>query len=105
AKASERERRLLHDARVFNGLAAASPLTITAIANGRRMRAAATRRFGPQNAKAIVFDGTKESNPRTWTMHPTRVLQLCALPMALTLLLRPSRHHAPQQSQNQAPAQ
>src|SRR5262245_52341046 len=69
------------------------------------MRAAATRRFGPQNAKAIVFDGTKESNPRNRTMHPTRALQLCALPMALTLLLGPARAQAPEQSKDEAPVE
>jgi hypothetical protein len=97
----------LHDARVFNALAAASPLTIAPIANGCRRRAARHADFGPQNAKAIVFDGTKESNPRTWTMHPTRVLQLCALPMTLTLalalLLGPARAQAPEQSKDEAP--
>src|SRR5262249_26050983 len=69
------------------------------------MRAAATRRFGPQNAKGIVFDGTKESNPRTWTMHPTRVWRLCALPMALTLLLGPPRAQAPEPSKDEAPVE
>ena len=36
-------------------------------------------------------------------MHPTRVLQLCALPMALTLLLGPARAQAPEQSKDEAP--
>ena len=31
-------------------------------------------------------------------MHPTRALQLCALPMALTLLLGPARAQAPEHS-------
>ena len=48
--------------------------------------------------------GAKQSNPRTWTMHPTRMLQLCALPMALSLLLAPARAQAPEHSQDaQAP--
>jgi hypothetical protein len=65
--------------------------------------------FGPQNAKAIVFDGTKESNLRTSTMHPSRVLQLCALPitltLALTLLLGPARAQAPEQSKDETPVE
>ena len=36
-------------------------------------------------------------------MHPTRALQLCALPMALTLLLGPARAQAPEHSTDEAP--
>src|SRR5262249_59863683 len=61
--------------------------------------------FGPQNAKATVFGGTKESNLRTLTMHPSRVLQLCALPMALILLLGPARAQAPDQSKDETPVE
>ena len=38
-------------------------------------------------------------------MHPTRALQLCALPMALTLLLGPARAQAPEHSKDEAPAE
>src|SRR5262245_22570982 len=63
----------------------------------------------PQNAKAIVFDGTKESNLLTPMMHPPRVLQLCALPitlaMALILLLGPARAQAPEQAKDETPVE
>ena len=36
-------------------------------------------------------------------MHPTRMLQLCALPMALGLLLAPARAQAPEPSKEEAP--
>src|SRR6516162_37278 len=36
-------------------------------------------------------------------MHPTRALQFCALPMALTLLLGPARAQAPEHSTDEAP--
>jgi hypothetical protein len=50
-----------------------------------------------------VFDGRKKSNLRTRTMHPTRLLQLCALPVALGLLLAPARAQAPEHSKDEAP--
>src|SRR2546430_544292 len=88
---------------VFNGLAAAAGLTIAPIgAAGTRARPPRDG-FGPQNAKAVVFDGRKPSNLRTRTMHPTRLLQLCALPMALGLLLAPARAQAPEHSKDEAP--
>jgi hypothetical protein len=52
-----------------------------------------------------VFDGTKEIELRTPTMHPSRVLQLCALPMALILLLGPARAQAPEQSKDETPVE
>jgi len=36
-------------------------------------------------------------------MHPTRMLHLCALPMALSLLLAPARAQAPEPSKDEAP--
>src|SRR5262249_61475433 len=36
-------------------------------------------------------------------MHPRRLLQLCALPMALGLLLGPARAQAPEPSKDEAP--
>src|SRR5262249_56724961 len=44
---------------------------------------------------------TRTRGPRT--MHPRRMLQLCALPMALSLLLAPARAQAPEPSQEEAP--
>src|SRR5215471_14834001 len=45
----------------------------------------------------------EDSNLRNRTMHPTRALQLCALPMALALLLGPARAQAPEHSTDEAP--
>src|SRR6516162_463245 len=45
----------------------------------------------------------KTSNLRNRTMHPRRALQLCALPMALALLLGPARAQAPEHSTDKAP--
>jgi hypothetical protein len=95
----------LHHPSVFNALAAASPLTIAPVAKGCSCTRPRPDVFGPQNAKAIVFDGTKESNLRTPTMHPLRVLQLCALPMALVLLLGSARAQAPEQSKDETPVE
>ena len=36
-------------------------------------------------------------------MHPRRMLPLCALPMALSLLLAPARAQGPEPSQEEAP--
>src|SRR5262249_12544532 len=44
-----------------------------------------------------------KSNLRNRTMHPTRALQLCAFPMALTLLLGPARAQAPEHPTDEAP--
>jgi hypothetical protein len=46
---------------------------------------------------------TTTSNPRNRTMHAFRGLQLCALPMALALLLGPARAQAPEHSTDEAP--
>src|SRR5215813_2731538 len=46
---------------------------------------------------------TTTSNPRNRTMHAFRGLQLCALPMALALLLGPARAQAPEHSKDEAP--
>src|SRR6516225_4242942 len=43
------------------------------------------------------------SNLRNLTMHLRRALQLCALPMALALLLGPARAQAPEHSTDDAP--
>src|SRR5690242_9932735 len=51
--------------------------------------------FRPTKCQGNRVGGIKESNLRNRTMHPTRALQLCALPMALTLLLGPARAQAP----------
>src|SRR5262249_53558031 len=67
--AMARERRLLRHPSVFNALAAASPLTIAPMTKGCSCTRPRPDVFGPQNAKATVFGGTKESNLRTLTMH------------------------------------
>ena len=36
-------------------------------------------------------------------MHPTRMLQLCALPVALGLLLAPARAQTPEHSKDETP--
>src|SRR5215470_6188193 len=46
---------------------------------------------------------TTTLNPRNRTMHAFRGLQLCALPMALALLLGPARAQAPEHSTDEAP--
>src|SRR5262249_34921470 len=108
AKASDRDGRLLRHPSVFNALAAAA-LTIAPTAKGCRRTRPRHDVFGPQNANAIVFDGTKGANLRTSPMHPSRVLQLCALPitltLALTLLLGPARAQAPEQSKDETPVE
>ncbi|HET9247772.1 MAG TPA: hypothetical protein VFO15_18350, partial [Xanthobacteraceae bacterium] len=38
-------------------------------------------------------------------MHPSRVLQLCVLPMALILLLGPARAQAPEPSKDETPVE
>ena len=43
------------------------------------------------------------SNPRNQTMHAFRALQLCALPIALSLLLGPARAQSPEHSTDEAP--
>src|SRR5262249_1471196 len=102
------ERQLLHHPSVFNALAVASALTIAPMTKGCSCTRPRRDVLRPQNAKPIVFDGTKESNLRT-PMHPPRVLQLCALPitltMALILLLGPARAQAPEQAKDETPVE
>src|SRR5262249_37670687 len=98
-----RTRGLLHDPSVFNGLSAALALTIAPMAPAGAGAQPRRDGFRPQNAKGIVFDGLMPWNPRTSTIHPRRMLQLCALPMALGLLLAPARAQAPEHSKDEAP--
>src|SRR5215469_14413678 len=55
--------------------------------------------FRLKNAQAQELEA---SNLRNRTMHPTHALQLCALPMALALLLGPARAQAPEHSTDEA---
>jgi hypothetical protein len=63
-----------------------------------------TRVFGQQNAKTIVLAPNKESNLRKRNMHPARLLRLCAVPMALVLLVGPARAQAPDTPDEAPPA-
>src|SRR5262249_24487668 len=55
--------------------------------------------FRLKNAQAQELEA---SNLRNRTMHSTHALQLCALPMALALLLGPARAQAPEHSTDEA---
>jgi hypothetical protein len=82
-------------------LAAPSPLTIAPAAMLLWCRHAVgirARQFGPQNAKALVFDGRYRS-VRNRMMH--RPLQLCAL--VLTLLAGPALAQAEDPANDEAP--
>src|SRR5262249_16365747 len=109
AKASDRERRLLHHPSVFNALAATSALTIAPMTKGCSCTRPRRDVLRPQNAKPIAFHGTKESTLRNPPMHPLRVLQLCALPipvtLALILLLGPACAQAPEQAKDETPVE
>ena len=72
-------------------------------ARGWWLRAAAMRRFGPQNAKGSCSMGASNRTRGPRTMHPRRMLPLCALPMALSLLLAPARAQVPEPSKEEAP--
>src|SRR5260370_11810859 len=57
------------------------------------------RQFGPQNAKALVFDG-RYRRLRNRTMH--RPFPLCALPLVLTLLAGPALAQAEDPAHDEA---
>ena len=66
-----------------------------------------TRMFYARKKLAELVKGaealTRQSNLRNRTMHLTRALHLCALPMALALFLGPARAQAPGHSTDEAP--
>src|SRR6266404_5474852 len=102
AQASGRRAAVFHDPSIFNRLAAPAPLTFAPAAMVLWCRHAASiraRQFGPQNAKALVFDG-RYRRLRNRTMH--RPFPLCALPLVLTLLAGPALAQAEDPANDEA---
>src|SRR5262245_6898834 len=73
------------------------------------MHAAAPRRFRPTKCQGDRVRWNKGIEPADLTMHPSRVLQLCALPIPLTLalilLLGPACAQAPEQAKDETPVE